>query len=94
MAPGSEDLLWLRDNAQQLSAEMRTAATNDLAPLTRIPHVSNGAGDSASRIGHGAGLFRRKDTTFSEAHVHRIYVWRLRKLCLSSFTKWAPWYRR
>ncbi len=38
-APGSEDLLWLRDNAQQLSSEMRAVA-DELGPLNRIPHVS------------------------------------------------------
>jgi len=38
-APNSEDLLWLRDNAQQISSEMR-AVSNDLGPLTHIPHVS------------------------------------------------------
>src|SRR5579859_4836847 len=38
-SPTSEDLLWLRDNAQQLSSELRAAA-DDLVPLTRIPHVS------------------------------------------------------
>ena len=38
-APGSEDLLWLRDNAQQLSSEARGVAT-ELVPLTHIPHVS------------------------------------------------------
>src|SRR5579862_9429051 len=38
-APNSEDLLWVRDNAQQISSEMR-AVSNDLGPLTHIPHVS------------------------------------------------------
>src|SRR5260370_5778800 len=39
-APGSEDLLWLRDNAQQLSSAARPVA-GDLGPLTHLPHVRN-----------------------------------------------------
>jgi hypothetical protein len=39
-APGSEDLLWLRDNAQQLSAAARLVA-EELGGLTRLPHVGN-----------------------------------------------------
>ena len=39
-APKSEGLLWLRDNAQQLSAVTRQLAT-ELGPLTNLPHVSS-----------------------------------------------------
>jgi cyclic beta-1,2-glucan synthetase len=39
-APGSEDLLWLRDNAQPLSSAARLVA-EELGPLTRLPHVGN-----------------------------------------------------
>ncbi len=38
-APDSEDLLWLRDNLQQLSAAAHLL-TSELAPLTNLPHVS------------------------------------------------------
>jgi cyclic beta-1,2-glucan synthetase len=38
--PGSEDLLWLRNNAHQLSSAARTT-TEELASLTGIPVVSN-----------------------------------------------------
>ena len=40
-APKSEDLLWLRDNAQQLSSATRQLA-NDLGPLTDLPHAISG----------------------------------------------------
>src|SRR5580658_8761893 len=39
-APDSEDLLWLRDNAQELSSAARMV-TNELAPLTGLPLVSH-----------------------------------------------------
>src|ERR1700677_2880476 len=39
-APDSEDLLWLRDNAQELSSAASMVA-NELAPLTRLPLVSH-----------------------------------------------------
>ncbi len=38
-APTSEDLLWLRDNAQQLASATRLLGT-ELAPLTSLPLVS------------------------------------------------------
>ncbi|MFZ0479740.1 MAG: glycosyl transferase, partial [Terriglobales bacterium] len=38
-SPGSEGVLWLRDNTQQLSAAVRTVSA-DLGRLTRIPHVT------------------------------------------------------
>ena len=38
-APKSEDLLWLRDNAQQLSSATNQLAA-ELGPLTNLPHVS------------------------------------------------------
>ena len=47
-APGSEDLLWLRDNAQQLSSVARQVA-DELGPLTRLPHVGNG-GEIVPRV--------------------------------------------
>jgi cyclic beta-1,2-glucan synthetase len=39
-APDSEDLLWLRDNAQQLTSTARLVTT-DLGPLTSLPLVSS-----------------------------------------------------
>jgi hypothetical protein len=47
-APSSEDLLWLRDNAQQLSSAARLVA-DDLVPLTHLPHVGNG-GEIVPRV--------------------------------------------
>ncbi len=37
-APESEDLLWLRDNGQELSSAARAVAA-DLSPLTHLPHA-------------------------------------------------------
>jgi cyclic beta-1,2-glucan synthetase len=39
-APDSEDLLWLRNNAQQLSSSARATAS-DLGPLTTLPLVTD-----------------------------------------------------
>ena len=39
-APDSEDLLWLRDNEQQLTSAMAVVGT-DLGPLTHLPHVKS-----------------------------------------------------
>ena len=46
--PRSEDLLWLRDNQQQLTSAARSVQS-DLASLTRIPHVSD-RGESIPRV--------------------------------------------
>ena len=46
--PRSEDLLWLRDNQQQLTSAVRSVQS-ELASLTRIPHVSD-RGESAPRV--------------------------------------------
>ena len=64
-APNSEDLLWLRDNSQQLSSEMR-ATTNDLAPLTDIPHVSTKDEVLPRVLAMAQGYFAESETTFSK----------------------------
>ena len=64
-APSSEDLLWLRDNAQQLSSEMRAVA-NDLGPLTRIPHVSTKEELLPRVLVIAQAFFDETDATFFE----------------------------
>ncbi len=64
-APDSEDLLWLRDNQQQLSSATRGVAT-DLGPLTNLPHVSS-KGEIVPRVLAITQAFvDETDTTFSE----------------------------
>src|SRR5579864_5806226 len=65
-SPTSEDLLWLRDNAQQLSSELRAAA-DDLVPLTHIPHVSTKDEVLPRVLVIAQAFFEETDTTFSEA---------------------------
>src|ERR1700678_754473 len=48
-APESEDLLWLRDNAQELSSAARMVG-NELAPLDGLPLVSRKNISSKSEI--------------------------------------------
>jgi cyclic beta-1,2-glucan synthetase len=64
-APSSEDLLWLRDNAQQLSSEMRSVAS-DLGPLTRIPHVSTKDELLPRVLVIAQAFFDETDASFSE----------------------------
>lgn len=64
--PGSEDLLWLRDNAQQISSEMR-AVSNDLEPLTRIPHVSTKDELLPRVLVIAQGFFDETGFTFTES---------------------------
>jgi hypothetical protein len=64
-APSSEDLLWLRDNAQQLSSEIR-AASDDLEPLTHVPHVSTQDELLPRVLVIAQAYFEETDTTFSE----------------------------
>jgi cyclic beta-1,2-glucan glucanotransferase len=64
-SPTSEDLLWLRDNAQQLSSELRAAA-DDLVPLTHIPHVSTKDEVLPRVLVIAQRFFEETDTTFSE----------------------------
>jgi cyclic beta-1,2-glucan synthetase len=64
-APKSEDLLWLRDNAQQLSSEVRGVA-NELAPLTTIPHVSTKSEIEPRVLAIAQGFFVETHVTFSE----------------------------
>src|ERR1700733_9689700 len=66
-APKSEDLLWLRDNAQQLSAATRQLAT-ELGPLTNLPHVSS-KGEIAPRVlAIAQAFFVEADATFNKSN--------------------------
>lgn len=64
-APNSEDLLWLRDNAQQISSEMR-AVSNDLEPLTHVPHVSTKEELLPRVLVMAQGFFDETGFTFTE----------------------------
>jgi hypothetical protein len=64
-APDSEDLLWLRDNAQLLRSGTRGAAS-ELGPLTDLPHVAS-KGETIPRVlAIAQGFFDETDFTFSE----------------------------
>ncbi len=63
-APDSEDLLWLRDNAQQLSSATRGVSA-DLGPLTHLPHVTS-KGEILPRVLAITQAFI-DETTFSES---------------------------
>ncbi len=64
-APASEDLLWLRDNAQQLSSATRGVAA-ELGPLTHLPHVGTN-GDVIPRVlAITQAFLDETDTTFPE----------------------------
>ena len=64
-APSSEDLLWLRDNAQQLSSEVRAVAA-DLGPLTNIPHAATKQEILPRVLAIAQAFFDETDTNFSE----------------------------
>jgi cyclic beta-1,2-glucan synthetase len=62
----AEDLLWLRDNAQQLRSATRGVGS-ELGPLTRLPHVTS-KGEVVPRVLAIAHAFLDEtDTTFSES---------------------------
>ena len=64
-APDSEDLLWLRDNAQLLRSGTRGAAS-ELGPLTDLPHVTS-KGEIIPRVlAITQGFFDETDFTFGE----------------------------
>jgi cyclic beta-1,2-glucan synthetase len=62
----SEDLLWLRDNAQQLSSAMRGVAS-DLSPLTDLPHVTTKNEIVPRVLAITQAFLDEPDTTFSES---------------------------
>ena len=64
-APDSEDLLWLRDNAQLLRSGTRSAA-NELGPLTDLPHVTSNSEIIPRVLAIAQGFFDETDFTFSE----------------------------
>ena len=64
-APDSEDLLWLRDNEQQLSSAASEVAT-DLGTLTHIPHVSKDQEILPRVLAIAQSFFEETDLTFSE----------------------------
>jgi len=66
-APKSEDLLWLRDNAQQLSSVTRQLAT-ELGPLTNLPHVSS-KGEVVPRVlAMARAYLDEADDTFNKSN--------------------------
>src|ERR1700683_1595921 len=64
-APDSEDLLWLRDNAQLLRSGTRSAAS-ELGPLTNLPHVTSNGEIVPRVLAIAQGFFDETDFTFSE----------------------------
>ena len=66
-APKSEDLLWLRDNAQQLSAATRQLAA-ELGPLTNLPHVSSKGEIMPRVLAIAQAFFAEADATFNKSN--------------------------
>jgi cyclic beta-1,2-glucan synthetase len=65
-SPNAEDLLWLRDNKQQLSSATRGVGT-ELGPLTHLPHVTS-RDEIVPRVLAIAQAFRDEtDAIFSES---------------------------
>jgi len=66
-SPQWESLLWLRDNAQQLSSTARSVS-DELGSLSQIPHVVSGNDEILPRVLAIAEAFLEEaDTTFSDA---------------------------
>jgi cyclic beta-1,2-glucan synthetase len=63
--PDSEDLLWLRNNAQQLSSAARVVAS-ELGPLTALPVVSNQDEILPRVLAIAEGFFDKADTILSD----------------------------
>ncbi len=66
-APKSEDLLWLRDNAQQLSSATRQLAS-ELGPLSNLPHVSSRGGVMPRVLAIAKSFLDEADDSFSKAN--------------------------
>jgi cyclic beta-1,2-glucan synthetase len=66
-APKSEDLLWLRDNAQQLSAATRQLAA-ELGPLTNLPHVSSKGEIMPRVLAIAQAFFAEADAAFNKSN--------------------------
>ena len=64
-APDSEDLLWLRDNAQQLRSATRGVAA-DLGPLTNLPHVARKSEVVPRVLAIAEAFFEETDSAFNE----------------------------
>ena len=88
-APSSEDLLWLRDNAQQLSSDARAVA-NELGPLTRLPHVGNEGRILPRVLAIAQAFFDETEATSFARTSSQNFVWALRRPRLSSFMNWRP----
>ncbi len=74
-APATEDLLSLRDNAQQLSSAVQVLAT-ELGPQTRLPHVCTTKGEIVPRVlAIAQGFFDETASTFCES--------KFREFCLA-----------
>jgi cyclic beta-1,2-glucan synthetase len=63
--PGSEDLLWLRNNAQQLFSAARMV-TSELGPLTTLPVVSTKDEMLPRVLAIAQGFLDQSDTTLSK----------------------------
>jgi hypothetical protein len=61
----AEDLLWLRDNAQQLRSATRGVGT-ELGPLTHLPHVTSKDEIVPRVLAIAQAFLDETDTTFSE----------------------------
>ena len=67
-SPKWEPLLWLRDNAQQLSSTARSVS-DELGSLSQIPHVVSGDGEILPRVLAIAEAFLdQTGSTFSDAN--------------------------
>src|ERR1700690_514590 len=67
-SPQWESLLWLRDNAQQLSATARSVS-DELGSLSQIPHVVSGSDEILPRVlAIAEAFFDQTDSTFSDAN--------------------------
>lgn len=66
-APKSEDLLWLRDNAQQLSSATRQLAS-ELGPLTNLPHVINGGAVVPRVLAIARAFLEQADGRFNKSN--------------------------
>ncbi len=63
--PNAEDLLWLRDNKQQLSSATRGVGT-ELGPLTHLPHVTSRDEIMPRVLAIAQAFLEETDTTFFE----------------------------
>jgi hypothetical protein len=70
-APNSEDLLWLRNNTQQLSSAARVVAS-ELGPLTALPVVSNQHEILPRVLAIAESFFDKADFILSDAALSKV----------------------